>query len=267
MSIPLPMIQQAYQVLGYQFRDQSLLEAALTHASVADHRLKSNERMEFLGDAILGFVVCEHLYQTYPDLLEGELTKIKSSVVSRRTCARVAREIQLADMLNLGKGMQSRPGLPSSVAAASLESVIAAIYLDGGLECARTFILQIMDRAISEAADSNHQHNFKSVLQQYAQRHLPTSPAYILLDEKGPDHAKCFEVCVEIDGHRYPSAWANSKKESEQMAARLALEGLNLLQTNGEGVMQVVEFHDDDPNGEDLTEHPMPVDPNADDQP
>ena len=221
-------IEQAASVLKYTFRDPSLLTSALTHASSAGHRLESNERMEFLGDAILGFVVCEYLYDTYPDLLEGDMTKIKSAVVSRRVCAQISQRINLADMLNLGKGMSGRPSLPNSVAAAVLESVIAAIYLDGGMEPARQFVLEHMKPYIHEAAESTHQSNFKSVLQQYAQRHLPYNPQYVLLDEKGPDHAKCFEVCVEIDGRRFSSAWANSKKEAEQKAALLALSDLNL---------------------------------------
>lgn len=217
------MIEQAAEILGYRFKDESLLEEALTHASCADSRLNSNERMEFLGDAILGFIVCEYLYQKFPDLLEGDLTKIKSAVVSRRVCAKVSQQIELEQMLNLGKGMSGRPALPSSVAAAVLESVIAAIYLDGGIRSARAFILRMMKPHIHEAAESAHQQNFKSVLQQIAQRYLPTNPSYLLIDEKGPDHAKAFEVCVQIDGRNFSGAWANSKKQAEQQAALNAL--------------------------------------------
>lgn len=229
------MLEKASKILGYGFKDPSLLELALTHASSTEHRLKSNERMEFLGDAILGYVVCEHLFQNFPELLEGELTKIKSEVVSRKVCAEVSEKLDLASMLNLGKGMSGRTALPSSVAAAVIESVIAAIYLDGGMEPARRFILKHFVHAIEESAESTHQHNFKSVLQQYAQRHMPTSPAYVLLDEKGPDHAKCFEVCAEISGKRYPGAWARSKKEAEQQAALLALRALNLVKEDNDG--------------------------------
>ena len=222
------MDNRATEVLGYQFKDEALLGEALTHASSADHRLESNERMEFFGDAILGFVVCECLYLSYPELLEGELTKIKSAVVSRRICAQISSKLNLAEMLNLGKGMIGRQELPSSVEAAVLESIIAAIYLDGGIDAAREFILKHMTPYIQEAAESAHQYNFKSVLQQYAQKHLPCNPSYILPDEKGPDHAKCFEVCVEIDGKRFASSWANSKKEAEQKAALNALTELEL---------------------------------------
>lgn len=235
------LIEEAEQILGYRFEDESLLTEALTHASSAGHRLLSNERMEFLGDAILGYVVCEYLFDQFPELLEGELTKIKSAVVSRRVCAKISRKINLADMLNLGKGMVGRAELPSSVAAAVLESIIAAIYLDGGIAPARAFILEHLTPFINESAESAHQHNFKSVLQQYAQKHLPTTPTYVLLDEKGPDHAKCFEVCVEIDGRRFASAWANSKKESEQKAALLALEELGLAKRDEQDRVVIVE--------------------------
>lgn len=137
--------------------------------------------------------------------------------------------------------MAGRPGLPSSVAAAVLESIIAAIYLDGGLKPARDFILKQMVPFIEEAAGSSHQHNFKSALQQYAQKHLPVTPVYVLLDEKGPDHAKCFEICVELQGRRHSSAWAASKKEAEQKAALLALSELGLAQIDNEDQVVIHE--------------------------
>jgi len=226
---------RAALVLGYRFKDAAILTEALTHASFAGDRLQSNERMEFLGDAILGFVVCEYLFSTYPDLLEGDLTKIKSAVVSRRVCAEISESNNMAEMLSLGKGMAGRPDLPSSVAAAVLESLIAAIYLDGGIDEARKFILRFTKPFIDEAADSTHQQNFKSVLQQYAQKHLPTNPTYVLMDEKGPDHCKCFEVCVEVEGRRSSPAWANSKKQAEQDAALNALKELGLATVHEDG--------------------------------
>lgn len=222
------MIQQAADILGYTFTNETVLTEALTHASCADARVNSNERMEFLGDAILGFVVCEYLYAYFPDLLEGDLTKIKSAVVSRHVCAKASQSIELEKMLTLGKGMTGRPKLPNSVAAAVFESIIAAIYIDGGIEAARSFIIRMLKPFIDDAAGSSHQENFKSVLQQIAQRHLPTNPQYLLVDEKGPDHAKSFEVAVQIQEHRFPAAWAKSKKEAEQQAALNALCGLGI---------------------------------------
>lgn len=235
------MLDAAHHVLGYLFRDAELLREALTHASSADHRLKSNERLEFLGDAILGYVVCEELYHAYPGLLEGDLTKIKSAVVSRSTCAKVTQSIRLQELLNLGKGMTSRPGLPPSVAAAVFESIIAAIYLDGGMDAARAFILRHLRPFIEDAANSEHQQNFKSALQQLTQQCLEHPVAYVLLDAKGPDHAKAFEVSVEIDGRRFASAWANNKKQAEQAAALGALRGLGLAVDGANGEVQLVD--------------------------
>jgi ribonuclease-3 len=137
-------ICNAQDLLGHQFDNQGLLVQALTHASVADSRLQSNERLEFLGDAVLGIVVCDYLYERYGDLLEGELTKIKSSVVSRRTCAEIAENLGLDELLRLGKGLADRHALPKSVLAAVYESLIGALYIDGGLAAAREFILKGM---------------------------------------------------------------------------------------------------------------------------
>ncbi len=223
------VLDACQQRMGYRFRDVGLLKSALRHASSADHRRDSNERMEFLGDAVLGLVICEALYERLPQALEGELTKIKSAVVSRRTCARVAAALRLTDSLVLGQGLDTGEELPQSLAAGTLEAVIAAVYLDGGLEAARKFILTHMDAELRAATESQHQFNFKSQLQQYAQRELSGSPVYELLDEKGPDHAKCFEVAVSVGVRRFPSAWGPSKKEAEQKAAQLALVALGQL--------------------------------------
>jgi ribonuclease-3 len=217
------------QAIEYRFKDQSLLSAALTHASVAANRLASNERMEFFGDSVLGMVVCRYLYEQYPDLLEGELTKIKSAVVSRKTCAEVSEKLGLPQWLYLGSGISSRSKLPLSVAAAVFESLIAAMTLDAGVERTSEFILKHMLPSIEEAAGSQHQNNYKSQLQQYAQREKGATPVYEMLDEKGPDHSKCFEIAVCIAGRRYGSAWGPSKKEAEQKAAWNALVELNLV--------------------------------------
>ncbi|WP_428940418.1 ribonuclease III [Fontivita pretiosa] len=221
---------RAEKVLGHQFRDPQLLKEALTHASIADNRLKSNERMEFLGDAVLDLVVCEELYRKFPNLLEGDLTKIKSAVVSRRTCAEVAKETGLADLLIIGKGISSREAMPSSLAAAVYESIVAAIYLDAGFETAKQYVLRTMAPKIDSISANINQQNYKAVLQQHAQKMLGATPIYELLDEKGPDHSKCFEVCVVIDGRRFASAWGPNKKMAEQKAALLALEELGVME-------------------------------------
>jgi ribonuclease-3 len=204
----------------------------LTHASVADTRLESNERLEFLGDAVLGVVVVQDLYDGYEDLLEGEMTKIKSVVVSRQTCAAMAEEMNLKDFVQLGKGIDRPEGVPSSVLAATFESLVGAVYLDGGLGPARQLILRYAQQHIDEAFANEHQQNYKSMLQQYAQRQWGTTPDYRLLDEKGPDHSKCFEVGVVISGRHFPSAWGMNKKQAEQEAARRALMELDLIESD-----------------------------------
>lgn len=226
--------------IGHRFADQDLLRRALTHASVTDQRKDSNERLEFLGDAVLGLVCCELIFSLYPEFLEGEMTKIKSTVVSRQTCALIARELGLDAALTLGKGMQGFRTLPPSLAAATLESIVAAIYFDAGLDAVRAFLVPILTPLVHRAADSGHQENFKSVLQQYAQQHYGKSPSYHVLDEKGPDHAKCFEVGVEIDGRKFQSCWGASKKQAEQQAALNALGELGVTTLEGNGLVRVV---------------------------
>ncbi len=211
------------RVLSYTFKDRALLRSALTHASGADHRLASNERLEFLGDAILGTVICDRLYHEFPESLEGVLTRIKSVVVSRRTCAKVSRLLGLDDYLLLGKGMGTSEQTPDSVLAAVFESLIGAIYLDGGIEAARTFIVHHLSQEVEEAAEDQGGQNFKSGLQQSAQRKFGETPTYQLLDEKGPDHSKCFKVAAQIGNRQFAAAWGPNKKDAEQRAARNAL--------------------------------------------
>jgi len=228
------LVAQCEEMLGYRFQDAQLLKEALTHASIADSRKESNERLEFLGDSVLGLVVCHRLFELFPNYLEGDLTKLKSAVVSRNTCAIVANAIGLTELIFVGKGMTTRQERPSSLAAGAYESIIAAIYLDGGYEVARRFILAHMDDWISQFAATTHQQNFKSLLQQYAQKTMDGTPMYELLDEKGPDHSKCFEIRVVIGGRAFGSAWGPAKKQAEQAAAHLALQELGVLQPGDE---------------------------------
>lgn len=219
---------RAQEILGYRFRDADLLITSLTHSSRANSRVESNERLEFLGDAVLGMVVCGELYRRFSDWLEGDLTKVKSMVVSRRVCAQVADEISLTKLLILGNGINGQHALPTSLRAAVFEAVIGALYVDGGFEAAREFILRTLSAHIDVWSTTENRDNYKSALQQYAQRWLSATPHYEALDEQGPDHSKCFEVCVVIGNEPFPSAWGPSKKEAEQEAARRAFE---ILQT------------------------------------
>lgn len=221
------ILDDCQKVIGYQFKHPELLRAALTHASGANTRLASNERLEFLGDAILGLVTCEKLFHRFPDFQEGDLTKIKSAVVSRRTCARISKILHMGDFLFLGKGMHVHTDVPPNLLADVYESLVAAIYLDGGLEVVREFILRYLDTEIEEVAEGSSGGNAKSVLQQVAQRELNATPQYHLLDEKGPDHSKCFKITAVIAGQKYPAAWGRNKKEAEQKAAMNALSKIN----------------------------------------
>jgi ribonuclease-3 len=223
MPDPDDLLERCQRVLEYRFADVSLLREALTHASGANHRLASNERLEFLGDAILGAVVCDELYHRFPDSLEGELTRIKSHVVSRRTCAKLTRGLGLDEFLVLGKGMSHGRQTPGSVQADVFESLIGAIYVDGGLSAARRFIERHLGPEIEAAAAEVSGTNHKSHLQQVAQRQFGATPTYLLLDEKGPDHSKCFKIAARIGSHYYPPAWGATKKDAEQRAALNAL--------------------------------------------
>jgi ribonuclease-3 len=223
-------LKQIEQIICYRFSNRELLSKAFTHSSAVENRLLSNERLEFFGDAILAIVVCQILFERFDNYLEGNLTKLKSMLVSRSTCAKVAKELGLQKFLKVGKGMAGSRALSGSLAAGLLEAVIAAIYIDGGFEAAHDFISRTFGLLIDQA-DAKHAHgNFKSLLQQYAQQQFCATPVYELLDEKGPDHDKCFETEVVISERHFRSAWGTNKKEAEQKAAFNALAELGVLE-------------------------------------
>ena len=220
-------LMRCQEAIGYQFQNVDLLHSSLTHASGANSRLTSNERLEFLGDAILGSVICELLFHRFPEYLEGDLTKIKSIVVSRRTCTKISKQLGLQNYLILGKGMTTQTHVPPSVMADVFESLIAAMYLDGGIEVAREFIHRHVGPEIDRTANGYHGGNYKSVLQQLSQKEHGFTPVYQVLDEKGPDHSKCFKVSAQIGRQQFPPAWGRNKKEAEQRAAYNALCQIN----------------------------------------
>ena len=217
------------QITGYKFSDYLLLDKAFTQSSAVSNRFQSNERLEFFGDSVLGMVICQILFERFPEYLEGDLTKIKSMLVSRRTCAKLTNQLGLGEFLQIGKGMTDSKALKGSLAAGLLEAVIAAIYVDGGFEAAKDFVLRVFEDLIKQADAEQSQGNYKSVLQQYSQQQLSVTPHYELLDEKGPDHDKCFESEVVVEGRHFPSAWGTTKKEAEQKAAFNALVELRLV--------------------------------------
>ncbi|WP_372899161.1 ribonuclease III, partial [Stieleria sp.] len=201
----------------------------------------SNERLEFLGDSILGFVICSWLYEEYPEYNEGDLTKIKSAVVSRRTCGKVACQIGLDECLIVGRGVTRNRSYPRSLVSDVFESIVAALYLDGGHDIVRDRLKTWLRGEVEMAVTSQGATNYKSTLQQRAQRDIACTPLYRLKREMGPDHRKSFLISAVIDGEEYTAAWGTNKKEAEQKAAANALAEMN-----------------DDP-----LPYPLPEDPNS----
>ena len=217
------LIKDCEQKLAHNFDNPKLLLQALTHSSGADTPADSNERLEFLGDAVLGYVICELLFKKFPDRNEGDLTKIKSAVVSRETCLKIAQSLELHNYVRIGRGLGRDNSIPPSILANAVEAIIAALYLDGGIIVARRFILQNFSPEVAKMADSLSCDNHKSMLQDMIQRDYGIHPDYIILDEKGPDHLKCFKIAVCVKGRYFPAAWGNTKKTAEQHAAENAL--------------------------------------------
>ena len=215
--------------LGYTFENIALLENALTHSSCANEsqgRLQSNERLEFLGDSILGMVVADHLYRNHPDLPEGELTRTRAALVCEESLVEVARELNLGEYLRLGKGEEAGGGRQRpSIRADAVEAVLAAVYLDGGIGSVRKIIQRyILSR---EVAGLTKPRDYKTALQELVQRESGQVLQYRLTGEEGPDHDKRFFVEVDLNGSAVGSGSGRSKKEAEQMAAKAAIEALD----------------------------------------
>jgi ribonuclease-3 len=217
------VLEDCQDAIGYRFNKPELLRAALTHTSGANTRAASNERLEFLGDSVLGLVTCEQLFLRFPDYQEGDLTKVKSVVVSRKTCARFSQELGLGDFLFLGKGVRPYGEMPSNMLADVFEALVAGIFLDGGWDAAKAFVLRFIQPEIERVARDAISANAKSQLQTVTQREYGGTPRYFLLDEQGPDHNKCFKVAAQVNDERFPAAWGSTKKEAELKAAMNAL--------------------------------------------
>ncbi|MDR1520281.1 MAG: ribonuclease III [Planctomycetota bacterium] len=212
--------------LGHVFSDKTRLLQALAHSSSTQDKTRSNERLEFLGDAIIDFVVREHLFHSYPQRQEGDLTEAKSAVVCRSALAEAARRIDLPDFLILGRGIGKRRPIPESLIADAFEAVVAAIHLDGGIQSARNFILGCLGAAIPAAIEKASLDNHKSVLQKILQQNRRRLPEYRILSIAGPEHARTFRVAALIGGRELGQGSGPNKKTAEQAAARSALENL-----------------------------------------
>jgi len=212
------------KIISYAFKNKKLLKQAFTHPSNDSPAGHHNERLEFLGDSILSFLICENLFSNLPALREGDLTHIKSFVVSRRTLSRVARSMGLEEFIVLGKGMAKLKRLPISVTANVYEALLAAIYLDGGIRPARAFVLRTLAGEINSVIENRHPRNYKSLLQQHTQKNMDAVPLYRISKEEGPDHLKTFEAVAVIGGKEYGRGSGATKKDAEQNAARSTLD-------------------------------------------
>ena len=223
------MIKDLETAIGYRFRNIQLLQNALTHSSYANERwhnsLLSNERLEFLGDSVLGMLVAEYLYKTFPDRPEGELTRMRADMVCEHTLATVANKIGLGEHLLLGHGEERLGGRSrESILADATESVIAACFLDGGLKAAEQFVKQYILVEVPVSRPNNM--DYKTALQELVQQKKNQVLSYTLVGQSGPDHDKQFDVEVSLNGAVVGSGSGRSKKRAEQMAAKAAIEKL-----------------------------------------
>jgi ribonuclease-3 len=223
----LASLRKLEKKIGYRYRDIHTLQKALIHRSYVNESevegLEDNERLEFVGDAVLQFVVSEYLYRNNPEEPEGSLTVMRSSIVARKRCAAMAKRLGLADFVLVGKGERGAAGgVKSSILANAFEALVASLYFDGGIEGARRFILKMVREYMPSSARADE--NFKARLQDISQKSGGLLPSYRLVSSRGPEHQKTFEVEVSIKGVPYGRGKGASKKEAEQQAARKALE-------------------------------------------
>lgn len=216
------------QKLGYEFQSKELLKKALTHTSYAyEKNIGSNEKLEYLGDSILEFITSKYLYFNYPKLTEGEMTKVRASVVCEKSLYKIAKLHNFSDFLYLGKSEQLSGGKNRpAILADSVEAVIAAIYIDGGIEPAEKFIIENLKQEIEQASKHVGIKDHKTVLQEKLQIHGDVKIEYEIIQETGPDHDKSFEAQVKCNGKILAEGKGKSKKEAEMQAAKKALEEL-----------------------------------------
>ena len=215
--------------IEYEFKNKELLKKALTHTSYAyENNVESNEKLEFLGDSILEFISSKYLYDNYKNLKEGEMTKVRATVVCEESLHKVAIKHNFSDFLNLGKSESSnQANLSKAILADAVEALIAAIYLDSNLGNAEKFIIENLKEAIKTASENVGIKDYKTVLQEKLQIHGNVNIKYNIISESGPDHDKIFESKVECNGKVLGTGKGKNKKASEMMAAKNALENLN----------------------------------------
>ncbi|MEZ4703819.1 MAG: ribonuclease III [Bdellovibrionota bacterium] len=217
------------RVLQATILTQGELEHALTHSSYTNEnpslRSTNNERLEFLGDSVLGLIISEQLYQRYPDQREGKLSKYRSALVNEKSLAQCARNIQLGEYILLGKGEEATGGKDKpSILSDTYEAVVAALYLENEFEIAKQFVLHSLGDLLNQVESQLKKHDHKTRFQEWTQKNMKTIPEYIILSEDGPDHDKVFHTMVKVRGIEFAQAKGNSKKESEQLCAKIALQ-------------------------------------------
>ncbi len=223
----MPPLTDIQERIAYRFTNPDLLELALTHKSYANENrvLDHNERLEFLGDAVLGLVISEHLMDTCPESTEGDLSRLRASVVNEPALAAIAREIGLGSFLLLGKGEGQTGGRDKdSLLANCLEALIASIYLDAGIGAVQSFVLRFFGEVIKRSCTARVTQDYKTQLQELCQERIKQLPEYRVVSESGPDHQKLFKVELSLKGQVYGRGIGKNKKEAEQKAAKQALE-------------------------------------------
>lgn len=214
--------------IGYEFKDKNLLQIALTHTSYAnEHRVPSYEKLEFLGDAILEFITSEYLFKNYKRLKEGEMTKVRATVVCEDSLYKVANKHNFSDFLIMGKSETACKGNEKpAILADSVEAVIAAMFLDSGLEHAKQFVIENLKEEVEIASQNVGKKDYKTVLQEELQKHGTVHIEYTIIKEEGPDHNKIFTAEVKCNGNKLAIGTGSNKKQAEMEAARIALSNM-----------------------------------------
>jgi ribonuclease-3 len=243
---------QFEQQLGLEFRDKALLRTSFIHSSyvneVEDEGISDNERLEFLGDSVLGYAVSESLYSRFPDLSEGELTSVRASLVRRETLARYARQLQLGDFLLLGHGEDESGGRKrAATLCATFEALVGALYLDQGIEAVRRLVLPLIEDDLARLQRHTLGKDPKSRLQEWSQSERGIAPKYKLASSTGPDHAKVFTMQVSIGNRVYGVGRGGSKQEATQAAAAMALYRLGLASPEYQAEEELEQLMPDDP--------------------
>lgn len=233
ISENMSKLKELEKETGYTFKDPGNLVLALTHSSYANEKkaagLKSNERLEFLGDSVLNIVTSDYIYRNYPELHEGEMTRTRAAVVCEASLMRCAERIRLGEYLFLGKGEENTGGRTrSSILSDAFEALIGAIYIDGGISAARRFILRYMEDIYQDIDRQNEFRDYKTMFQEIIQKQSDQKIHYRILDESGPDHDKTFTAQVLVGNEPYGEGTGRSKKEAEQNAAKDAINNMQV---------------------------------------